>query len=88
MDYLRIRSELLSSIQILIDTALSKLEFDRHMLGKITTDLTGGIYTVDINGESYNIKAKSGDTYSINDVVWVLYINGNSSQKIIDFKVP
>lgn len=89
MDYLRIRSEILNSIQILIDTAISKLGFDRHVLGKITA-ITGGLYTVDINGETYSIKTKPNDTYTyvVGDVVYILYINNNSSQKIIDFKAP
>ena len=88
MDFLKIRSELLNSIQILIDTAISKLGFDRHILGKITVDLGSNTYTVDINGETYNIKAKSGDTYIVNDIVEILILRNNFSNKIIDFKIP
>lgn len=48
-----------------------------------------GIYTVKINGEEYEMKSKNEVVYNVNDVVRVLYPNGerDSSTKIIDYKI-
>jgi len=88
MNAQQIRNELLNSIKIMINSAIEKLGFSYHVLGKVTADLGSGLYTVLINGESYDIKAKIGNSYLVDDICWILIINGNFSQKVIDFKVP
>jgi predicted ATP-grasp superfamily ATP-dependent carboligase len=89
VNFQEIRDELLSSTQILLDVALGKLGFDRHVLGKITVDLGNGLYTVNINGETYNIYKKLNDSYSylVNDTVRILIPNNNFSEKVINYKI-
>lgn len=77
---------LLVSIDTLINEKLKKIQFNRCVDGVVTA-VNSGIYTVIINGESYNIPALNG-TYVINDLVFILVKNNNDSEKYILCKRP
>jgi hypothetical protein len=76
------QSVLLNAIDIKIRKAISELEFNKNLYGKVIASLGNNLYTVQINGENYDIKSE-GQSISIGEVVTITVPNNNFSKKYI-----
>lgn len=74
---------LMESIDILILERLKNIGRNYYVDGKITAVNTSD-YTVLINGESYTLKARTGLSFIVNDIVQIIVKNGDWSKKFID----
>jgi hypothetical protein len=74
-----------NAVKILINA--QSFSFNYCLEGKITAVNTSD-YTVLINEESYNLKSLLGTSFLVNDLVFILVINGDSSKKYILCKRP
>lgn len=86
---IKTQQEIAKAIDILIKERLKNLSFNYYVRGIVqSVDTVNGIYTVKINDSASTLKALDGKTYSVNDVVFILVVNGNFSEKYIDHKIP
>jgi len=85
-------SSLLKSINDAINIKLKRfkdqLKYDITLTGKIKSIDSGGLYTVTINDNDTQCKAREGLTLQVGDIVYVRCIQGNFSNKFIDCKRP
>jgi len=58
-----------NSIKLTIQEYLANAPFDKTVEGRIVASLGNNLYTVQLNGNNYNIKSYSGVTYSVNNIV-------------------
>lgn len=86
IDY-KAQEKLLEAIDKLIEGRLKGLSFNYCVEGNIHKVNTNGTYDIKINGEIYtNIRSISSETYTINNVVSVLVVNGRWEDKKILYK--
>ncbi len=79
-----IRDELYGMVDDIVKGRLKELPFTTYEQGNIFAVNSDGTYDVKINGEIYsNLKPVNTNTYVLNDVVWVVKINGYSKYKYI-----
>lgn len=64
----KISDEILKSIEIMIDSVVEKLDFDRTYTGIISSVNKDG-YTVKYNGTEINIKTNATDVFKKGDMV-------------------
>lgn len=64
----KISDEILKSIEIMIDSVVEKLDFDRTHTGIVSSVNTDG-YTVKYNGTEINIKTNATDVFKKGDMV-------------------
>jgi hypothetical protein len=84
-----LQQSLIKTIDIMIEERFKELKFSYHVEAKISTVNVDGTYNVEIIGQPLNnIKARPSNTYIVGDIVYILIINGNFSNKVIDFKRP
>lgn len=79
MDF-NIMEKIHEAINIAVDAKIKDLKINYCEDGLIIEVLTGGKYKVDIKGRVYTISSMNGQSYVVNDVVYVLIINGNWSE--------
>lgn len=79
---------LMESIDILIAERLKELHFNYYIEGVITEDNLDGTYDVRINNEISTLYAREGLSLQVNNIVMILVINNNYSQKLITMKRP
>jgi hypothetical protein len=83
---------LLKAINEAIDIKLRRfkdqLKYDVTLIGKIKSVDDGGLYTVTINDNDTQCKAREGLTLLVGDIVYIRCIQGNFSNKFIDSKKP
>lgn len=77
------QEELLKAVNTLITERLKTIGCNYYIDGKISAVNTSN-YTVIINGESYTLKARTGSTFVVGDIVQILVKNGDTSKKFID----
>lgn len=81
--------KLLQAIDEIVINRIEQLStFNKTVKGKITQVLTAPKYEVQIGGELFTAKAINSATYSVGNVVYILVINNNFSEKIILCLVP
>ena len=73
---LNISDEILKAIEIMIDSKLKKLDFDRTYTGIISSVNKDG-YTVKYNGTEINIKTKETSIFKKGDTVKICIPCGN-----------
>lgn len=77
---------ILDAVVIIVDKVKEQMNFDYSKIGTIVSSANvDGTYDIDYDGVVVKIKPRTGDTYSLNDVVIVRYI-GISGDKFIDCK--
>ena len=82
------QENLLKAIDIIVEERLKNLKFNYTITGKVT-EVTDSInYKVLINNEESKVKAINGQTYLVNDVVYILMQNNNKSDRLILCKIP
>lgn len=87
--YIKEKEELLEAINILVQGGFKNLKFSRHVEGTIMQVNANNTYDVLIDGEiTNNLKAIDNKIYKRGDVVKILIVNNNYSEKYIDFKKP
>ncbi len=80
---------LYQTINEVTDDKVKKLKFDYTIEGKITAyDDVNSIYTVLYDGVEIQVKARSGLTLSIGDIVYIRVIRNDFKNKFIDCKKP
>ena len=79
---------ILDAIEILLNKRLSTLSYNYYIDAKVLQDNLDGTYDVQINSETYTLKAREGVTLVANDLVLICVRNGNFSDKHIDMKRP
>ena len=79
---------LMESIDILIAERLKNFKYNYYTEGVITAINLDETYNIRINNEISTLYAREGLSLQVNDIVMILVINNNYSQKIIDFVRP
>jgi acyl-ACP thioesterase len=68
----------------LIMQIVKESKLDQTKTGKIKSVLAYNLYNIEINGVTYtNVKAMDNKIFIENDIVWVVYPMGNSSDMFI-----
>ena len=88
MDDSNIIREFKELIREVVREEVRKLPYARHLPATVVSVGSGvaNIKLLDSDNVISNVKVRSGLSLSINDVVYVLFINNTSSNFIIDFK--
>ncbi|MBS4539829.1 hypothetical protein GOQ27_15245 [Clostridium sp. D2Q-11] len=81
-------TNILEACNILIDAKLKSMKFNKTLEGKVTEVIDSSTYKVNINNEEYKIRKLNDDIYQVGDIVFVLIINNNFSNKVILSKRP
>jgi hypothetical protein len=72
------------SLEGLITQIIKEYKLDQTKLGKIKSTLGNSLYNVEINSATYtNVKAMDDKIFNVNDIVWVVFPMGNSSEMFI-----
>ena len=79
---------LMESIDILIAERLKNFKYNYYVEGVVIEGNLDGTYNIRINNEISTLYAREGLSLQVNDIVMILVINNNYSQKIIDFVRP
>lgn len=79
----KISTELLKSIEIIVNSAVKQLDFDRTYSGIISSVNKDG-YTVKYNGTHINIKTSQTNVYKVNEHVRICIPCGNKRKAYID----
>ena len=82
------QENLLQAIDIIVEERLKNLKFNYTITGKVTEVIDSVNYKALINNEESKVKAINGQTYLVNDVVYVLMQNNNKSDRLILCKIP
>lgn len=86
---MRIQDEIYKTIDIIIGERFKSLPYNYCLEGTIMADNGDGSYQVEIYDSISTIKPiDNSKTYNVNDVVFVLVINNNFSNKYILCKKP
>lgn len=80
--------DIIEAFNILIDAKINSIKFNRTVEGKITGVIDNSTYKVKIKNEEYKIRRINDDMYNVGDMVLVLVINNNFSNKVILSKRP
>lgn len=83
-----LQEKIINSIEIVLEERLKDLKFNQTLECKILEVLTSPKYKIICNGDEYTVKAINGQTYAVNDLVYVLALNNDTSNKIILCKIP
>jgi membrane protein implicated in regulation of membrane protease activity len=67
----------------IVNKILEKKKFNYCEEGRIIQNNNNGTYEVKINNDTSTIKAMNSDTYNAGDIVKILIINNNYSEKYI-----
>lgn len=81
---MNISDEILKAIEIMIDSKLKKLDFDRTYTGIVSSVNTDG-YTVKYNGTEINIKTTATDVFKRGDMVKFCVPCGNKMKAYFVF---
>lgn len=79
---MEVNSYILDAIDVVIDSKLKELDFNKTLEGVVREVHDDGC-DIDINGSTIYANKLSGMEYEIGDVVIVLVLNNNYSNKII-----
>ena len=82
------QEKLLESIDTMIEERMKELKFNYTIDAKIIEDLTSSEYKILYNGDEYKAKAINNQTYKVDDLVYVLVLNNDFSNKKILCKIP
>lgn len=77
---------ILDAVKVIVNQSLKTPTYDYHIDGVIEVVNADGTYNVKgTSGDVYNnIKARSGMTFNVNDIVQLCVKNGDFSRKFID----
>jgi hypothetical protein len=75
--------KLFNTVRNIVRKMLKKTKFCYCVQGRIAVDNSNGTYEVVIDNETSTIKSMHNYTYSVNDIVWIMIINNNYSDKQI-----
>jgi len=82
-------NKIIEAIDEIVKNRISQqAKYNTTLRGKIIQNVSGNIYEVEIKGDTHQAKAINGVTYVANDIVYVLLVNNNFSEKIILSLVP
>ena len=81
----KLNQSLINAIEVILESALKTVGFDKSIVGSISAVLANNQYTVKISGKEYTVKDTA--TYSVNELVWVRIPCNNYSRMFIDRKV-
>jgi hypothetical protein len=77
------QDKLFNAIRNIVKKILNKTKFNYCVQGKITVNNNNGTYQVLVNDGTSTIKTMNSNTYIVGDIVWVMIINNNYSDKYI-----
>jgi hypothetical protein len=77
------QDKLFNAIRNIVKKILSKTKFNYCVQGKVTQNNGDGSYQVLINDGTSKVKRMNSNTYVVGDIVWVMIINNNYSDKYI-----
>lgn len=77
------QDKLFNAIRNIVKKILNKTKFNYCVQGRITANNNNGTYQVKINDGTSTIKTMNANTYIVGDIVWVMIINNNYSDKYI-----
>lgn len=80
-----IQDSILKAIDTVVKNFIGQLGFNYYKDGKIVA-INLPYYTVEIDQENYTMKARTGLTLNIGDIIQVMIKNGDWSRKFIDDK--
>lgn len=83
-----LKDELLNGMEETFNGLIRKVKYEYHIEGRIAEKNIDGSYKVKINEDIHTIKAIRGDTYEIDDIVYIIVRNNDNKFKYIDFKRP
>lgn len=64
-----------------------ELKYNYTLTGVVTADNGNGTYEVKVNNDMITVKSLHGQTYVINDVVYIIVLNKDISKRFILDKV-
>jgi len=76
------------SVNKIFEERIKKLSFNYCVEGQIRQINSNGTYDCIINGQIQTVYAMNGEIYARNDIVYILVINNNYSNKYILCKKP
>lgn len=82
------QEKLIESINMIIEEKISELQFNYEITGKIIEESVTGNFNIDYNGQVTTARAISADIYEPGDLVHILVLNNDFSNKIILCKKP
>ena len=75
--------EMIKTILLAIDKKIATAKFDRTVRGRIIEIINDRKYKVEIDGQTHNVKGKTG--YLVNDVVYITIPQNNVKDMFIVF---
>lgn len=82
------QDKLIESVDDLIDKKLNELKFNYTIETKITKIISMTEYEIEYQNKTYKAKSINNQEYIVDDLVYVMVLNGNFSNKIILCKIP
>ena len=83
-----IQERIMKAIQILLNSQIEDLPYDRTLTGKIIADNGDGTFNVEIEGRLHTLKSREGLLLSPNDIVYVRVPLNKKNYKYIDMRRP
>lgn len=82
------QEKIIESIDELIKKKLKELKFNYTLEAKITKIMSPIDYEISYQNKTYGVKSINNQEYLVGDLVYVMVLNGDFSNKIVLSKIP